>query len=234
MLLIGARAQAVPAPVIHTREEYNNIPIGGKYWYNNHLETKTKTTSSLDPPRAELVATPTPAPTVYKNAPWLNPTPAPTQAPIVEPTPTPELGSSAEYPIVLFSKAQEDSVPNGKWVVDSRGIPWQQRWHVATFDVSALTSVAGVVQCFWSLGVSFSAFGKSSTAGAGQQPNQTPNQLRKNRPRCSQITSSLNWLCKSGIATGCCSNKTRHGVSRIWMNGLKSNKVHLAYLSYGS
>jgi hypothetical protein len=148
MLLIGARAQAVPAPVIHTREEYNNIPIGGKYWYNNHLETKTKTTSSLDPPRAELVATPTPAPTVYKNAPWLNPTPAPTPAPIVEPTPTPELGSSAEYPIVLFSKAQEDSVPNGKWVVDSRGIPWQQRWHVATFDVSALTSVAGVVAMF--------------------------------------------------------------------------------------
>jgi hypothetical protein len=24
MLLIGARAQAAPAPVIHTREEYNN------------------------------------------------------------------------------------------------------------------------------------------------------------------------------------------------------------------
>src|SRR5580700_1934364 len=88
MLLIGARAQAVPAPVIHTREEYNNIPTGGKYWYNNRLETKTETTS-LGPPRAELIATPTSTPTVYKNAPWPNPTPAPTPAPIVEPTPTP-------------------------------------------------------------------------------------------------------------------------------------------------
>jgi hypothetical protein len=58
MLLIGTRAQAVHAPVIHTREEYNNIPIGAKYWYNNRLETKTENTSSLDPPRAELVATP--------------------------------------------------------------------------------------------------------------------------------------------------------------------------------
>jgi hypothetical protein len=68
VLLVGARAQAVPAPVIHTREEYNNIPTGGKYWYNNRLQTKTETTA-LGQPRAELIATPTPAPTVYKNAP---------------------------------------------------------------------------------------------------------------------------------------------------------------------
>src|SRR6476646_3357323 len=95
MVLIGARAQDVPAPVIHTREEYNNIPTGGKYWYNNRLETKTETTS-LSPPKAELVSTPTPAPTVYKYAPGLNSTPAPTPAPIVEPTATPSLEYSPQ------------------------------------------------------------------------------------------------------------------------------------------
>jgi hypothetical protein len=91
MLLISATAQAVPAPVIHTREEYNNIPIGGKYWYNNRLETK----------RAELVATPTPTPRVT-------------------PTPPP-LGSSANFPIQVNSREEYDKLPAGTWMRDGAG-----------------------------------------------------------------------------------------------------------------
>jgi hypothetical protein len=36
-----------------------------------------------------------------------------------------ELGSSSRYPIVLHSKAEEEGVPDGKWVVDSIGTPWR-------------------------------------------------------------------------------------------------------------
>jgi hypothetical protein len=100
-----------------------------------------------------------------------------TLVPVVEPAATPEAGSSKEHPILIHSQAQADLLPDGRWVIDSRGTPfqilnhrhptpiptpelattsstWQQQPHAATFDSEGVRSAidmigVGLVACLF-------------------------------------------------------------------------------------
>jgi len=72
---------------------------GNDWW--RHLGTKPDLA-----PRAKLIALPPPVA-------------------VAEPAAMPELGSSKDRPIVLHSEAQADLIPDGRWVLDSRGVPFQ-------------------------------------------------------------------------------------------------------------